>query len=215
MKLFVDTANLDEIIMSDDMGITCGVTTNPTLIAREGHNPREMAKRIAASVNGPVSYEAISEDADGIITEGKEISAMAPNMVVKVAMTSEGLKAIKALSKLGIKTNATLIFNENQALLAARAGATYVSIFIGRLIDKGIDAIAVTRNVRMILDLNDLETEIIAASIRNTEQVTQCALAGAHIATVPFKVLMEMVRHPLTDAGIERFMEDWKKVSGK
>jgi len=174
-----------------------------------------MAKRIAASVNGPVSYEAISEDADGIITEGKEISAMAPNMVVKVAMTSEGLKAIKALSKLGIKTNATLIFNENQALLAARAGATYVSIFIGRLIDKGIDAIAVTRNVRMILDLNDLETEIIAASIRNTEQVTQCALAGAHIATVPFKVLMEMVRHPLTDAGIERFMEDWKKVSGK
>lgn len=215
MKLFVDTANLDEIILTDEMGITCGVTTNPTLIAREGHNPREMARKIAASVDGPVSYEAISEDAEGIIREGKEISALAPNMVVKVAMTAEGLKAIKVLSKLGIKTNATLIFNENQALLAARAGATYVSIFIGRLVDKGVDAIAVTRNIRMILDLNDLETEIIAASIRNTDQVTQCALAGAHIATVPFKVLMEMVHHPLTDAGIERFMEDWKKVSGK
>ena len=215
MKLFVDTANLDEIILTDEMGITCGVTTNPTLIAREGHNPREMARKIAAAVDGPVSYEAISEDAEGIIREGKEISALAPNMVVKVAMTAEGLKAIKVLSKLGIKTNATLIFNENQALLAARAGATYVSIFIGRLVDKGVDAIAVTRNIRMILDLNDLETEIIAASIRNTDQATQCALAGAHIATVPFKVLMEMVHHPLTDAGIERFMEDWKKVAGK
>lgn len=215
MKLFIDTANIEEIVITENMGIICGVTTNPTLLSREGHNPREMACKIADIVNGPVSYEAVSTDADGIVREGKEIAAMATNMVVKVAMTSEGLKAIKRLSELGIKTNATLIFNENQALLAARAGATYVSIFIGRLVDRGVDAIGITRNIRMIFDTNDIEAEIIAASIRNTEQVTQCALAGAHIATVPYRVLTEMVEHSLTTAGIEKFMEDWKKVSEK
>jgi len=215
MKLFVDTANLDEIKCVMEMGIISGVTTNPTLIAREGHDPDTMANEIAKMVDGPVSYEAISLDADGIIKEGRKIAGMQPNMVVKVPLTKDGLIAIKALSKEGIKTNATLIFNENQALLAARAGATYVSIFIGRLVDKGIDAIGITRNTRMILDTNDLESEIIAASIRNTEQVTACALAGAHIATVPYKILMEMVQHPLTDAGIARFMEDWKKVFAK
>lgn len=215
MKLFVDTANLDEIVTAQNMGIICGVTTNPTLIAREGHSPREMAKKIALAVDGPVSYEAISLDCEGMVREGREIAAMAPNMVVKIPITTEGLKAIKELASCGIKTNATLIFNENQALLAARAGASYVSIFIGRLVDKGVDAVAITRNIRMMLDLNDMSAEIIAASIRNTEQVTQCALAGAHVATVPYKVLMEMVEHPLTTQGIERFMEDWKKVSGK
>ncbi len=215
MKLFIDTANLEEILTVDSMGIICGVTTNPTLIAREGHDPDTMAMKIAESVSGPVSYEAVSFDAEGIVREGRAIAAMAPNMVVKVPLTIEGLKAIKTLSQYGIRTNATLIFNENQALLAARAGATYVSLFIGRLVDKGVDAMAIVRNTRSILDMNDLDAEIIAASIRNTEQVTQCALAGSHIATVPYKILMEMVEHPMTTAGIEKFMDDWKKVFGK
>ena len=215
MKLFIDTANLEEILTVDRMGIICGVTTNPTLIAREGHDPDTMAMKIAESVSGPVSYEAVSFDADGIVREGRAIAAMAPNMVVKVPLTVEGLKAIKTLSQYGIRTNATLIFNENQALLAARAGATYVSLFIGRLVDKGIDAMAIVRNTRSILDMNDLDSEIIAASIRSTNQVTQCALAGSHIATVPYKILMEMVEHPMTTAGIEKFMDDWKKVFGK
>lgn len=214
MKLFIDTANIEEISALDRMGIISGVTTNPTLIAREGHDPDTMAVRIANLVSGPVSYEAISDDADGIVAEGLKIAAMAPNMVVKVPLTEQGLEAIKRLSLYGVKTNATLIFNENQALLAARAGATYVSLFIGRLVDNGLDAIGITRNTRMILDMNDLEAEIIAASIRNTEQVTQCALAGAHIATVPYKILCDMTRHPLTDAGIQRFKDDWKKVFG-
>lgn len=214
MKLFIDTANLEEIVATQSMGIICGVTTNPTLIAKEGHSPLEMARKIALEVNGPVSYEAISLDSEGMVREGKEIAAIAPNMVVKIPITTEGLKAIRELASCGIKTNATLIFNENQALLAARAGASYVSIFIGRLVDKGVDAVAITRNIRMMLDLNDMSAEIIAASIRNTEQVTQCALAGAHVATVPYKILFEMVEHPLTTQGIERFMEDWKKVSG-
>ena len=214
MKLFIDTANIEEIAVLDRMGIISGVTTNPTLIAREGHDPDTMAVRIANLVAGPVSYEAISDDADGIVEEGLRIAAMAPNMVVKVPLTEQGLEAIRRLSLYGVKTNATLIFNENQALLAARAGATYVSLFIGRLVDNGQDAIGITRNTRMILDINDLEAEIIAASIRNSEQVTQCALAGAHIATVPYKVLCEMVHNPLTDAGIKRFKDDWKKVFG-
>jgi len=214
MKLFIDTANIEEIAALDRMGIISGVTTNPTLIAREGHDPDTMAVRIAGLVSGPVSYEAISDDADGIVAEGLKIAAMAPNMVVKVPLTEQGLEAIRRLSLYGVKTNATLIFNENQALLAARAGATYVSLFIGRLVDNGFDAIGITRNTRTILDMNDLEAEIIAASIRNTEQVTQCALAGAHIATVPYKILCDMVRHPLTDAGIQRFKDDWKKVFG-
>lgn len=215
MKLFIDTANLDEILKADSMGIICGVTTNPTLLAREGHDPDEMVGKIAKAVCGPVSYEAVSDDAEGMVREGRAIASISPNMTVKIPLTTEGLKAIKTLSGLGIRTNATLIFNENQALLASLAGATYVSIFIGRLIDKGVDAISVVRNTRSILDLNDLESQIIAASIRNTDQVTQCALAGAHIATVPSKVLMEMVEHPLTTAGIDKFMQDWKKVFGK
>ncbi len=214
MKLFIDTANIEEIAALDRMGIISGVTTNPTLIAREGHDPDTMAVRIANLVSGPVSYEAISDDAEGIVAEGLKIAAMAPNMVVKVPLTGQGLEAIRRLSLYGVKTNATLIFNENQALLAARAGATYVSLFIGRLVDNGFDAIGITRNTRMIIDMNDLEAEIIAASIRNTEQVTQCALAGAHIATVPYKILCDMARHPLTDAGIQRFKDDWKKVFG-
>lgn len=214
MKLFIDTANIEEIAALDRMGIISGVTTNPTLIAREGHDPDTMAVRIANLVAGPVSYEAISDDADGIVEEGLRIAAMAPNMVVKVPLTEQGLEAIRRLSLYGVKTNATLIFNENQALLAARAGATYVSLFIGRLVDNGFDAIGITRTTRMILDMNDLDAEIIAASIRNTEQVTQCALAGAHIATVPYKILCDMVQHPLTDAGIKRFKDDWKKVFG-
>ena len=217
MKLFVDTANVDEIRQANDMGVICGVTTNPSLIAKEGRDFKEVIKEITSIVDGPISGEvkATTTDAEGMIKEGREIAAIHPNMVVKIPMTVEGLKAVKVLSAEGIKTNVTLIFTANQALLAARAGATYVSPFLGRLDDistRGTDLIA---EIAEMFAVAGIETEIIAASVRNPMHVTECALAGADIATVPYKVIEQMTHHPLTDQGIAKFQADYKAVFGE
>lgn len=218
MKFFIDTANIDEIKEANEMGILAGVTTNPSLIAKEGRDFNVVIKEITSIVDGAISGEvkATTEDAEGMIKEGREIAAIHPNMVVKIPMTGEGLKAIKALSAEGIKTNCTLIFTANQALLAARAGAAYVSPFLGRLDDintRGTDLIAEIAQIFTVA--GDIDTKIIAASIRNPIHVTDCALAGADIATVPYKTLMQMVKHPLTDAGIEKFKKDYIAVFGE
>ena len=199
------------------MGVICGVTTNPSLIAKEGRDFNEVLKEITSIVDGPISGEvkATTVDAEGMIAEGREIAKLHPNMVVKIPMTVEGLKAIKVLSSEGIKTNCTLIFSANQALLAARAGATYVSPFLGRLDDISTPGIDLIRTIADIFDIYGFETEIIAASVRNPIHVTDCALAGADIATVPYKVIEQMVKHPLTDAGIEKFQADYKAVFGE
>jgi len=213
MKFFLDTANVDDIREANDMGIICGVTTNPSLIAKEGRDFGEVIREIAAIVDGPISGEvkATTLDAEGIIQEAREIAAIHPNIAVKIPMTAEGLKAIKVLSKEGVKTNCTLIFSANQALLAARAGADYVSPFLGRLDDIGTPGIELVRQISAIFKTaGDIETEIIAASIRNPVHVTDCAIAGADIATVPMKVIRQMIHHPLTDAGIIKFQEDSK-----
>mgnify|MGYP000979349717 CR=1 FL=1 len=219
MKFFVDTAKIEDIKKANDMGVICGVTTNPSLIAKEGgKSQEEVLKEIAEIVDGPISGEvkATTVDAEGMIKEGREIAKIHPNMVVKIPTTIEGLKATKVLSSEGIKTNLTLIFNPNQALLAARAGATYVSPFLGRLDDisqNGLDLIA---DIREIFDAaGDIDTQIICASVRNPIHVTDCALAGADIATVPYKVIEQMTHHPLTDAGIEKFQADYKAVFGE
>lgn len=214
MRFFIDTADVNEIRDAAAMGIVAGVTTNPSLIAKSGRDFTEVIEEITSLVDGPISGEvkATTTDAAGMIAEGREIAAIHPNMVVKIPMTGEGLKAISALSKEGIKTNCTLIFSANQALLAARAGATYVSPFLGRLDDiseSGIELI--DKIVAIFGQYPDIDTQIIAASIRNTTHVTECALAGADIATVPYKVLMQMLKHPLTDAGIEKFKADYLK----
>ncbi len=188
-----------------------GVTTNPSLVAKEGVSFHDRLREITEEVSGSVSAEVISEDAEGMIEEGKELAAIAPNITVKVPMTLEGLKAVKAFSDLNIKTNVTLIFNANQALLAARAGATYVSPFLGRLDDIGQDGMELIANVAAIFDRHSIQTEIIAASIRHPVHVTDAALNGAHIATIPFNVLSSLVKHPLTDQGIEKFLADWNK----
>ena len=208
MKFFIDTANVEDIKKANDMGVICGVTTNPSLIAKEGRDFNEVIKEIASIVDGPISGEvkATTTDAEGMIKEGREIAAIHPNMVVKIPMTVEGLKACKVLSQEGIKTNLTLIFTANQALLAARAGATYVSPFLG------VDLI---RDIAEIFAVAGLDTEIIAASVRNPIHVTDCALAGADIATVPYKVIEQMTKHPLTDAGIEKFKKDYIAVFGE
>lgn len=218
MKFFIDTAKIEDIKKANDMGVICGVTTNPSLIAKEGRVFEEVIAEIAEIVDGPISGEvkATTTDAAGMIEEGKAIAAIHPNMVVKIPMTVEGLKAVKALTALGIKTNVTLVFSANQALLAARAGATYVSPFLGRLDDistRGIDLIA--EIVTIFEAAGDIDTQIIAASIRHPMHVTECALAGAHIATVPYKVIEQMVNHPLTTAGIEKFRLDYEAVFGK
>ena len=218
MKFFIDTANVEDIEKANDAGVICGVTTNPSLIAKEGRVFEEVIAEIASIVEGPISGEvkATTVDAEGMIAEGREIAKIHPNMVVKIPMTMEGLKACKVLSAEGIKTNVTLIFNVNQALLAARAGATYVSPFLGRLDDISQSGIDLIRNIVEIFDnYDDINTEIIAASVRNTIHVTDCALAGAHIATLPYKVIEQMVKHPLTDQGIEKFQADYKKVFGE
>ena len=217
MKFFIDTANVDDIRKANDMGVICGVTTNPSLIAKEGRDFNEVIKEITSIVDGPISGEvkATTVDAEGMIKEGREIAAIHPNMVVKIPMTVEGLKAVKVLSAEGIKCNVTLIFSANQALLAARAGAAYVSPFLGRLDDistKGIDLVA---EIAEMFDVAGIETEIIAASVRNPIHVTECALAGADIATVPYKVIEQMTHHPLTDAGIEKFKQDYLAVFGE
>ena len=217
MRFFIDTANVDEIREANDMGVICGVTTNPSLIAKEGRDFNEVIKEITSIVDGPISGEvkATTTDAEGMIREGREIAAIHPNMVVKIPMTAEGLKAIKALHAEGIKTNCTLIFTANQALLAARAGATYVSPFLGRLDDISTPGIDLIQTIADMFDVAGLDTQIIAASIRNPIHVTDCALAGADMATVPYKVIMQMTKHPLTDAGIVKFQEDYKAVFGE
>lgn len=218
MKFFIDTANVNDIIKANDMGVICGVTTNPSLIAKEGRDFTQVIKEIAAIVDGPISGEvkATTIDANGMIEEGREIAKIHPNMVVKIPMTVEGLKATSVLSKEGIKCNVTLIFSANQALLAARAGAAYVSPFLGRLDDISMPGIDLVRTIAEMFDMyEDIKTEIIAASVRNPVHVTDCALAGAHIATVPYSVIEQMTKHPLTDQGIEKFQADYKKVFGE
>ena len=218
MKFFIDTANVDEVRKANDMGVIAGVTTNPSLIAKEGRDYATVLKEIAEIVDGPISGEvkATTEDAEGMIREGREIYALDPkHMVVKIPMTAEGLKAIKVLSAEGIPTNCTLIFSANQALLAARAGATYVSPFLRRLADISQPGIALIETISaMFANYPDITTEIICASVRNPIHITDCALAGADIATVPYKVIEQMLHHPLTDQGIVKFQEDYRKVFG-
>lgn len=219
MKFFIDTANVNEIRAANDMGVIAGVTTNPSLIAKEGRDYAETLKEIASIVDGPISGEvkATTADATGMIEEGRAIYALDPeHMVVKIPMTPEGLKAIKVLSAEGIPTNCTLIFTANQALLAARAGASYVSPFVGRLDDISQFGTDLIRTIAdMFANYDDLDCKIIAASVRNPLHVTECALAGADIATVPYKVILQMTKHPLTDSGIEKFKADYIKVFGE
>ncbi|KHD36092.1 transaldolase [Clostridium acetobutylicum] len=215
MKLFIDTANVEEIKEVNDMGVICGVTTNPSLVAKEGRDFNEVIREITSIVDGPISGEVIALDAEGMIKEGREIAKIHKNMVVKIPMTEEGLKAVKVLSSEGIRTNVTLIFSAGQALLAARAGATFVSPFLGRLDDIGADSIGLIESIVNIFDIHDIRTEIIAASIRSPKHVIDSAEAGAHIGTVPYKVLKQLIKHPLTDIGIERFMKDWKEAFNK
>lgn len=217
MKLFIDTAKIEEIKKANDMGVICGVTTNPSLIAKEGRDFAEVIREITQIVDGPISGEvkATTTDAEGMIREGRQIAAIHKNMVVKIPMTIEGLKAVKVLSSEGIKTNVTLIFTANQALLAARAGASYVSPFLGRLDDINVRGVDLIQEIAEIFAVAGIETEIIAASVRNPIHVTDCALAGADIATVPYKVIEQMTKHPLTDAGIAKFQADYKAVFGE
>ena len=217
MKFFIDTANVEDIKKANDLGVICGVTTNPSLIAKEGRDFKEVIQEIASIVDGPISGEvkATTTDAEGMIAEGREIAAIHPNMVVKIPMTAEGLKSTKVLSGEGIKVNVTLIFSANQALLAARAGAAYVSPFLGRLDDISQPGIDLIQTIVDIFSNYDIQTEIICASVRNPIHITDCALAGADIATVPYKVIEQMIHHPLTDAGIVKFQNDYKAVFGE
>ena len=218
MKFFIDTAKVEDIKKANDMGVICGVTTNPSLIAKEGRDFNEVIKEIASIVDGPISGEvkATTQDAEGMIKEGREIAAIHPNMVVKIPMTVEGLKATKVLAAEGIKVNVTLIFSANQALLAARAGAAYVSPFLGRLDDISQPGIELIRTISDIfMNYPEIETEIIAASVRNPIHVTDCALAGADIATVPYSVIEQMTKNPITTAGILKFVKDYESVFGK
>lgn len=218
MKFFIDTANVNEIREVNDMGIICGVTTNPSLIAKEGRDFTQVIQEIADIVDGPISGEVkvTTTTAEGMIAEGREIAKIHSNMVVKIPMTKEGLKAIRVLSAEGIKTNCTLIFSPTQALLAARAGATYVSPFLGRLDDISTAGLKLIEDITCIFSkYDDISTQIICASVRNPMQIVECAKYGADIATVPFKVLMQMMCHPLTDQGIEKFKADYQAVFGK
>lgn len=217
MKFFIDTAKVEEIKKANDMGVICGVTTNPSLIAKEGRVFEEVLAEIATIVEGAISGEvkATTVDAESMIEEGRKIAAIHKNMVVKIPMTEEGLKACKILSSEGIKTNVTLIFTANQALLAARAGATYVSPFLGRLDDISVRGVDLISEIAEIFAVAGIDTQIIAASVRNPMHVTDCALAGADIATVPYKVLEKMIHHPLTDQGIEKFQADYRAVFGE
>lgn len=211
MKLFIDTANIEEIKIANELGIISGVTTNPSLISKENKNFEEIIQEISNIVDGPISAEVISLESSEMIEEGKKLAGIHKNIVIKLPTTLEGLKACKALTKENIKTNLTLIFTANQALLAARAGASYVSPFIGRLDDIGVNGIDLIKEIREIFDKHNIETKIIAASIRNSLHVKEAAKAGAHIGTIPYKVIEEMVKHHLTDAGIAKFLNDWNK----
>lgn len=217
MKFFIDTANVDEIRKANDMGIICGVTTNPSLIAKEGRDFNEVIKEITSIVDGPISGEikATTTEAKDIIKEAREIAKIHKNMVVKIPMTAEGLKAVHVLSKENIKTNVTLIFSATQALFAAKAGATYVSPFLGRLDDIATPGIELINTISEIFAMQNIETEIICASIRNPIHIVDCAKAGADIATVPYKIIEQSIKHPLTDIGIEKFKKDYMAVFGK
>lgn len=215
MKIFIDTANVNEIREAESWGILSGVTTNPSLIAKEGRNFVEVVKEITSIVDGPISAEVISLDHEAMISEARELVKIHPNIVIKLPMTIEGLKAVKVLSKEGVKTNVTLVFSSAQALLAAKAGATYVSPFVGRLDDVGSEGMALIEEIVAIFNNYAIDTEIISASIRNPIHAINSALAGAHIATIPFGVLKQMTKHPLTDLGIERFLKDWETVPKK
>jgi transaldolase len=213
VKFFLDTANIDEIKEILPMGVIAGVTTNPSLIAKEKQDIKAVIKEIAALTSGPVSAEVIGTEFAEMLPEARALAKLGDNVVIKVPVTIDGLKAASALAAEGIKTNVTLIFSANQALLAARAGAAFVSPFVGRLDDISQDGIALIKDTADIFSIHGIETEIIAASIRHPLHVTQAALAGAHIATVPPKVLQSLLQHPLTDAGIKRFLEDWQKAN--
>lgn len=216
MKFFLDTANVEDIRKANDMGVICGVTTNPSLIAKEGRDFKQVVAEIASIVDGPISGEvkATTTDAEGMIREGREIARIHRNMVVKIPMTVEGLKACHTLAAEGIKVNMTLIFTANQALLAAHSGAAFVSPFVGRLDDISVRGTDLISEVAEIFHAHGIRTEIIAASIRHPMHVTECALAGADIATVPYKIIEQMTRHPLTDQGIEKFRKDYEAVFG-
>ncbi len=215
MKIFIDTANVDEIRAAAELGVICGVTTNPSLIAREGKVFEDVIKEITSIVDGPISAEVVAADADGMVSEASELVKIHKNIVIKIPMTAEGLKAVSRLSKKGIKTNVTLIFSPAQALLAARAGASYVSPFVGRLDDISDNGMILVSDIAEIFAIHDIPTEIISASIRGPQDVTDSAKNGAHIATVPYKVIMQMTKHPLTDIGIEKFMSDWNNTFNK
>ncbi len=211
MKIFIDTANVDEIREAASLGVVYGVTTNPSLVAKEKRDFKEVIKEITTIVDGPISAEVISLEWEKMVEEGKELASIHKNIVIKLPTTLDGLKACKKFSEIGIKTNLTLVFTANQALLAARAGATYVSPFIGRLDDTGVDGIALIKEIREIFDKHNITTEIIGASIRNPLHAKEAAKAGADIGTLPYKVIVSMIKHPLTDAGIEKFLADWNK----
>lgn len=215
MKLFIDTANVDEIRSAAELGVICGVTTNPSLIAKEGKVFEDVIKEITTIVDGPISAEVVAADAAGMVAEARELAKIHKNIVIKIPITLEGLKAVRILSAESIHTNVTLIFSPAQALLAAKAGATYVSPFIGRLDDISDNGMHVIEDIAEIFDIHGIKTEIIAASVRGPQDVTDAAKCGAHIATVPYKVILQMIKHPLTDNGIERFMKDWNSAFGK
>lgn len=212
MKFFIDTANIREIKEANDLGLIDGVTTNPSLIAREGRDFLEIIGDICAIVDGPISAEVISLDFAGMLKEGRELAKRHKNIVIKVPMTMEGLKATKALHSEGIKTNVTLVFSPTQALLAAKAGATYVSPFVGRLDDLSHRGMELVEQIMQVFNNYSFDTEVIVASVRNPVHVLDAALIGAHVATIPFSVIEQLARHPLTDSGIEKFLSDWKKV---
>lgn len=212
MKFFIDTANVDEIRKAADLGMLDGVTTNPTLVAREKREFRELIKEICSIVNGPVNAEVVSTDAAGMLKEARDLAKLAENIVVKIPLVREGLKAVKVLTSEGIRTNVTLCFSGIQALMAARAGAAYVSPFVGRLDDIGQRGMDLVEQIATIYDNYGFETEIIVASIRNPIHVLDAALMGADIATIPFKVMEQLIAHPLTDIGLEKFLADWKKM---
>lgn len=213
MKIFIDTANVADIRSAYEMGFIDGVTTNPSLIAKEKQNINDVIREIASFVEGPVSAEVIATDAKGMVEEAQELVKLGKNVVIKVPMTPEGMKAVSILSKQGIRTNVTLIFSANQALLAARAGATYVSPFVGRVDDLSQDGMVLIQDIADIFAIHGIESEIIAASIRTPLHMVQAAKAGAHIATVPYNVIMNAMKHPLTDAGIARFLADWEAAN--
>jgi transaldolase len=212
MKIFIDTANVNEIREANDMGVICGVTTNPSLIAREGRDFKEVIKEITEIIDGPISAEVVSLEAENMIEEAYPLARIHDNIVIKLPMTVDGLKACKVLTSKGIKTNITLIFTASQALLAARAGATFVSPFLGRLDDVGVDSVNLIREIAEIFKKHDIKSEIIAASIRNPWHAKEAALAGAHIGTIPYSTLVSMTKHELTDKGIEKFLKDWENT---